>query len=363
MLSARLTSNGRAFSDAELLDVIRAWSRDTTGSLGINQLDAWLNSERPRSVGLSTWPRHYSTVSRLGDLDQALKAAGVWDPARREVTVTGARRRGRGPRPSLRAAFIDELKSWATQHDGPLIQRNFIAHLHQLPLGHPLGGLGNIKHKLHTDLGTWSKTLADAGLSHRSTAVQTPGTLFGPAPEGGTVRPADTSDLDGLASWVRLAAASGFGPAMSYPQYEEWRRARIRRAVEEGREPERIPTFMTLKRYLGGSWFTVKVRSGVAGAEEYALTRHHRLTYTREQVENAVREAVCHQLKTDPDIAVLRPTQYKTWRDDKLAKASARGAALRIPNPDLVRKVLGGPDQEWSVVIATVFDRHETEAV
>jgi len=150
---------------------------------------------------------------------------------------------------------------------------------------------------------------------------------------------------------------------MSYPQYEEWRRARLRRAVDEGREPERIPTFMTLKRYLGGSWFTVKVRAGVAGAEEYALTRSHRLTYTREQVEDAVREAAGNQLNAEPDLDVLRPGQYKAWRDDKLAKAVARGAALRISSPRLFIFVLGGPNQELSVVIANTFDPPEMEAV
>lgn len=114
---------------------------------------------------------------------------------------------------------------------------------------------------------------------------------------------------------------------MSYPQYEEWRRARLRNAVDQGWQPERIPTFMTLKRYLGGSWFTVKVRAGVTGAEEYALTRSHRLTYTREQVEDAVRDAASYQLGPDPDLGLLQPGQYKLWRDNKLARLTRRSVS------------------------------------
>lgn len=137
---------------------------------------------------------------------------------------------------------------------------------------------------------------------------------------------------------------------MSYPQYDQWRRARLERTVRIGQPLDSIPSSAKLKKAAGGSWYTVKALAKVPGAEALAETGRW---YTDDEIAAAVRMAAA-SMPGNP--GEMRPGQYKKWRDAAVAEARAQGRDARLPVVEHVRAKLGGEHHEWETALARALE-------
>lgn len=352
VLSARLTASGSQFTNEELIRVLQLWAAETDGPLLAAGLELWLASDRPTALGVRVPRSRHTFYGRFGDFAAMLATAGLSDRSPRVA------RTARDPlkEAQMREVLLTELVRWADSREGVLFRCDFLAHLSQLPESHELHGVAGVSSRLRSILGSWDAALLDAGLIARATSSQ-PGGVRSTRPAMRPGRRVETNDWQELGVWVRQAAASGPEAALSYPQYDQWRKRRIEASAAAGELPERIPSSAKLRAATeDGSWFTVKVRSSVPGAEEFAAHRPEGRTYSDELIRKAVLAAMHDLRDTLASPGSLRPSQYMRWRANQRAPYRGTGNEPRLPTVELVRQQLGGPEHDWSVVMREVLD-------
>jgi hypothetical protein len=393
----RLVTNGVGFDDlSELVALTHAFaaSRDDTGPLFREDFSAWLKTDGPRQAGFQKWPTDWQPFRRNGfaKWETLLRTCGLEHRLGRK----GARGFIAAPPKSATAqpAETDLLvlvETWADTVTGPLLQSDFLVWWRQVQLAgtHPLAGVKPSWRHFRAFFSLWGDVLDAIGMADRAATHFAPsrapgGRNDGSARKGTTVtrqstpdplphdeiraratdedlddelfqeavelaRTVPAGDDDALFAWALLASRK-FGAAMSYPQYDGWRFLMQERAARAGLGALRIPHSKTLKdRVEGRSWFDVKVRARIPGAEELARDRKNRRGYPRRTVVDTVAAAM---YRHGP---ALRPSQYEDYYRKELAERREHEPNPRLPNIKHVRETLAPDNHDWDVVVETVL--------